>query len=222
MRWKKLRTAILAACMAGIAAAPAFADGYELDVSNLRWDTANGTAYWDGASDAVSYEVRLYMNGMPIADARTVSGTSCTFPGAMMGGSYTFQVRAVHDSTNKGEWESSEPWNISWADIGAMPEYSYYGNSSGGPGDPNASLSGSWVQDDIGWWYRNGDQTYPASRWQEIGGKWYYFNEYGYMVTGWVLSGGIWYYCGADGAMLTDTVTPDGYTVDGSGAWVQG
>ena len=127
-----------------------------------------------------------------------------------------------HDSTNKGEWESSEPWNISWADIGAMPEYSYYGNSSGGPGDPNASLSGSWVQDDIGWWYRNGDQTYPASRWQEIGGKWYYFNEYGYMVTGWVLSGGIWYYCGADGAMLTDTVTPDGYTVDGSGAWVQG
>ena len=101
-----------------------------------------------------------------------------------------------------------------------MPEYSYYGNSSGGPGGPNASLS-TWVQDGKGWWYRNSDQTYPASCWKEIGGKWYYFNEYGYMVTGWVLWNNLWYYCGADGAMLTNTVTPDGYTVGSDGVWIQ-
>ena len=221
MRCKKIRTAVLAAYIAGMAAFPAFAEGYNLDVTNLRWDESTGTAQWDAAGDATSYEVRLYMDGNPIADARTVSGTSCTFPGAMMGGNYTFQVRAVYDASNKGEWETSDVWNISWADIGAMPEYSYYGNSSGGPGDPNASLSSTWVQDDAGWWYRNPDQSYPASCWQQIDGKWYYFNEYGYMVTGWVLWNDIWYYCGADGAMLTDTVTPDGYTVGGDGAWIQ-
>ena len=180
----------------------------------------SGSASWIGAADASSYEVRHYMNGAPIADARTVDGTSCNFPGAMMSGSYTFQVRAVDEEGNRGEWETSEPWNISWADIGSMPEYSYYGNSSGGPGDPNAAAR--WVQNEKGWWYQNADQSYPASCWQQIDGKWYNFNEYGYMRTGWILWNDVWYYCGADGAMLADAMTPDGYTVGSDGAWVQG
>lgn len=42
--------------------------------------------------------------------------------------------------------------------------------------------------------------------WQQIDGRWYYFNE---------KSDG---FCGT---MLSNTTTPDGYTVDGSGAWIQ-
>lgn len=206
--------------MAAAVSFPGLAAENGLDVSNLTWDVDSGSASWTGAADASSYEVRLYMNGAPIADARTVYGTSCNFPGAMMSGSYTFQVRAVDEEGNRGEWETSEPWNISWADIGSMPEYSYYGNSSGGPGDPNAAAR--WVQNEKGWWYQNADQSYPASCWQQIGGKWYNFNEYGYMRTGWILWNDVWYYCGADGAMLTDAMTPDGYTVGSDGAWVQG
>lgn len=57
-----------------------------------------------------------------------------------------------------------------------------------------------WKQDAVGWWWDNGDGTYPVNQWMEINGKYYYF--------------------GADGYMLHDTVTPDNYTVDGSGAWV--
>ena len=220
MRWNHIRTWMLALGMAAAASFPGLAAENGLDVSNLTWDVDSGSASWTGAADASSYEVRLYMNGPPIADARTVYGTSCNFPGAMMSGSYTFQVRAVDEEGNRGEWETSEPWNISWADIGSMPEYSYYGNSSGGPGDPNAAAR--WVQNEKGWWYQNADQSYPASCWQQIGGKWYNFNEYGYMRTGWILWNDVWYYCGADGAMLTDAMTPDGYTVGSDGAWVQG
>ena len=37
---------------------------------------------------------------------------------------------------------------------------------------------------------------------------------------GWVKVDGKWYYLSENGAMLADTVTPDGYHVDASGAWI--
>lgn len=58
-----------------------------------------------------------------------------------------------------------------------------------------------WKQDAAGWWWDNGDGTYPVNQWKEIGGTYYYF--------------------GADGYMLHDTTTPDGYLVDASGAWIK-
>lgn len=58
----------------------------------------------------------------------------------------------------------------------------------------------SWRSDAIGWWYDNGDGTYPVNRWKDINGKSYYF--------------------GPDGYMLHDTKTPDGYTVGSDGALV--
>jgi glucan-binding YG repeat protein len=53
-----------------------------------------------------------------------------------------------------------------------------------------------------------------------INGKWYFFGDDGYMRTGWILWNGVYYYCGPDGAMFTNCYTPDGYYVDGNGAWV--
>ena len=42
------------------------------------------------------------------------------------------------------------------------------------------------------------------------------------MENAWILTDNQYYYCGQDRAMLTDTVTPDGYYVDGNGVWVSG
>ena len=67
------------------------------------------------------------------------------------------------------------------------------------------AYAGQWVQNSTGWWYDNGNGTWPANSWQWIDGnndgiaECYYFDMYGYM--------------------LANTTTPDGYTVDGNGAW---
>lgn len=90
---------------------------------------------------------------------------------------------------------------------------------------------GQWVQDSVGWWWKNPDGTYPAAKWLEINGKWYYFksdgyivtnswytvggtwyyfNESGHMMTGWIQLGGSWYYLADNGAMQTGLIEVNG------------
>lgn len=67
------------------------------------------------------------------------------------------------------------------------------------------AFAGEWKNDNIGWWWQNDNGTYPVNKWEWIDGnkdgiaECYYFNESGYM--------------------LANTVTPDNYTVNESGAW---
>lgn len=42
-----------------------------------------------------------------------------------------------------------------------------------------------WVRDNIGFWYRRADGSYPANKWCVINHHYYLFNRDGYMVTGW-------------------------------------
>lgn len=84
-------------------------------------------------------------------------------------------------------------------------------SSSGSTGTADISstprTSGSWILDAAGWWYDNGNGTWPANGWYWIDGnqdgvsECYYFNESGYI--------------------LLNTTTPDGYQVNGDGAWMQ-
>lgn len=59
--------------------------------------------------------------------------------------------------------------------------------------EPPKPVAG-WQKNDTGWWYSNGDGTYPKSCWKEISGKWYAFDERGYMREGWFKDGQTWYY----------------------------
>ncbi len=61
-----------------------------------------------------------------------------------------------------------------------------------------APSGGSWVNDSQGWTFINRDGTTPTNTWEVIDGKFYYFDESGHI--------------------LTDTTTPDGSTVDKTGA----
>lgn len=63
------------------------------------------------------------------------------------------------------------------------------------------NIAPTWKSDAKGWRLENADGTYLTN-------QWYQFN-------------GLWYYMGADGYMLTNTTTPDGYTVNADGVWVQ-
>ncbi len=70
-----------------------------------------------------------------------------------------------------------------------------------------AAFAGQWKQDAKGWWWDNGDGTYPVSTWQWIDvnndhvAECYYFDQ--------------------DGYLLTSTITPDGYAVNADGQWVE-
>jgi len=67
---------------------------------------------------------------------------------------------------------------------------------------------GQWIQSGGRWWYDNGDGSYKHSGWHWVDGNYdgtaecYYFDN-----EGWLLVNG---------------TTPDGYTVDANGAWVEG
>ena len=64
-----------------------------------------------------------------------------------------------------------------------------------------AGKPGSWRQAADGrWWFQCTDGTYPSNGWSMIDDIYYYFDS--------------------DGWMLANTITPDGYYVDASGAWV--
>ena len=61
------------------------------------------------------------------------------------------------------------------------------------------AMAADWKQNEIGYWYQEDNGSYPTNSWKWINGKCYYFDSNGYM--------------------LANTTTPDGYTVDATGAW---
>lgn len=71
-----------------------------------------------------------------------------------------------------------------------------------------SAFAGEWKQDSRGYWWDNGDGTFPKDEWVWIDGdgdgvaECYYFDKSGYL--------------------LTDTVTPDGSEVNEDGAWILG
>lgn len=69
------------------------------------------------------------------------------------------------------------------------------------------------------WYYLAPETGEMKTGWLFDGQSWYYLDESGAMKTGWIFTDGGWYYLEADGRLLLNTVTPDGYQVDGSGKW---
>lgn len=68
-----------------------------------------------------------------------------------------------------------------------------------------SAYAGNWVKNNTGWWYDNGNGTWPSSSWQWIDGN----------------SDGIaeCYYFDGSGYCMINTTTPDNYSVNDSGAW---
>lgn len=187
-----------------------------LGVDDLNWDEYSGKASWSPADTAEKYTVKLYRGSSLVTQVET-SATSYNFSseiGNRGKGNYTFKVRA-------SAWGAHGEWNVSDDLYVGDDELPRFGGGGGNPGG-NSSGKGAWLKDNNGWWYSRPDRSWPTSQWEFINNKWYYFNGSGYMVTGWVQTKGKWYYCDrSSGAMLTNTTTPDGYRVDGNGAWIR-
>ena len=77
----------------------------------------------------------------------------------------------------------------------------------------NKRLSGNtakWVHDNVGWWYRRADGSYPKSQWLLLD-CYYYFNDKGYALANeWLNYGGNWYWLKDDCRMATGWQYIDG------------
>jgi len=178
---------------------------------------SSGYAVWDEVRGAGSYELRLYRNGTGIgASLLSTTDTHYDFRSMMSRpGSYSVKVRPVNKlvSENKGEWVESAVLTLDQAMVNAIKN----GDAGGIP----VRITGDWIKDDTGWWYRHSNESYTRNNWEEIDGKWYFFGEDGYMQTGWIEWDGKLYYCSENnGAMLKSTTTPDGYLVGPDGTRV--
>ena len=89
----------------------------------------------------------------------------------------------------------------------------YYLNDSG-------AMQTGWVKDKGIWYYLNSSGVMQTG-WVKDKGMWYYLNQSGAMETGWFTVSGKWYYANESGALATNTITPDGYTVNADGEWVE-
>ncbi len=69
------------------------------------------------------------------------------------------------------------------------------------------AFGASWQQDSAGWRWQKDDGSYHTGGWQWLDG-----NQDGVSEC---------YYFDVNGYMLSNTTTPDGYQVNGSGAWVE-
>lgn len=172
---------------------------------NLEWD--NTYAMWEQVDGAKEYEVRLYRNKTQAASV-TTRETAYDFRDKITkGGDYSFRVRGISRYDGKAG---------SWSDYSDSNTFTNEGASD--------STSGTWIQNQTGWWYRYRNGDYLTDCWKYINHNWYYFNSDGYMLCGWQRIGGRWYYLEDSGAMLTGWRFINGrwYYLEGSGAMLTG
>lgn len=161
-------------------------------------------------------------------------------------GVFVFAQLAEHTTTsgNNGNSGSSGGSSGGRASGGGSSAYTWKQNETGWwleakdgsyPKSAWKAVNGSWYYfDGAGymttgwqlvegkWYYMQPSGAMLASGWVSHNGKWYFLNQDGSMAAGWVKWNDGWYYLAPDsGEMLADTVTPDGYRVDGAGIWIQ-
>ena len=104
----------------------------------------------------------------------------------------------------------------------------------------SGKAASGWRKIDNVWYYFDPDTTQMRTDWQQIGGKWYFLRSWGGLLTGWKQEGPAWYYLTENGVttgwkqvgnawyyfydsgvMAANATTPDGHTVNASGARVK-
>lgn len=182
----------------------------------------------DGISKGAVTSYDLVVEGRHTIEATYVKKTSSG--GGSSGGSSS--GGSSHTSTSKkttaaipetpGTWQQDQNgWRMTAGDGSAYTNTWVYKNSQ---------------------WYWIGSEGYMLQGWNLINGKWFYLTPTtGEMKVGWILDNGIWYfsddsgvrqngwiqnvgrwyYLDEEGKLIVNGTTPDGYTVDGTGAWIE-
>ena len=76
-----------------------------------------------------------------------------------------------------------------------------------------------WIQDKEQWYYLSNDGSMKTG-WLKKANDWYFYKEDGSRAAGWIKDKDKWYFLKENGQLLVNGKTPEGYTVDSSGAWL--
>ena len=129
-------------------------------------------------------------------------------------------------TSNGSSFDNDSSNNSSSGNGSSDNEYSENSSSSGtssgkssGSTPKKELVTGTWKQDETGWWYQYPGGTYEAGRyetdsqgrtveyvsWKKIQNVWRAFGADGYLKEGWVfdVSDGHWYFTDVDAGMLT-------------------
>lgn len=211
---------------------------------NPTWGT-HGDGSWEPVDMAKCYQARLVRDGRPVnTTAIETTDTTCDFTSLITRpGTYTFKVRAVNrfNAASYSDWAESRKFTIDEATLAALkgtgsaggsetpaaPGQSAAADSASSAGQPNTP--GQWSNENDTWYWKTPDGTNAQLQWIYVDGSWYYVGADGQMATGWnwiSSADGILrcYYFnpvsdGTQGRMYASGSTPDGYSVDGNGAW---
>lgn len=180
----------------------------ELEVPEiLDWDGRHAT--WETVDDADKYEVKLYRNNSSVTTITTSNESYNFYPYMSKAGDYSYKVRAISNSDGeKSDWsDESDDYYMNSSNV-------YTGTPPSNNGGSSTNVSGGWVQDQIGWTYRQ-NGTPLTNQWLNVDNNWFYLAANGYMMTGWIYVDNNWFYLnpvsdGTRGAMKTGWQAIDG------------
>jgi len=195
---------------------------YDIDVDGNVWVVADGKIYQykDGGDMTKMYAVDSALDSISVYDENSI------FTWEANGDIYTTvnegkDVTPTTPVTAKTGWDqlADGTWNFydatgtkvvnNWANVGGVW---YYLKADG-------VMATGWQQVGSTWYYLASSGA-MATGWVNDNGTWYFLQASGAMKTGWLNDNGTWYYLYASGNMAANTVI-DGYTLNGSGAWVK-
>lgn len=104
---------------------------------------------------------------------------------------------------------------------------------------PSGEMKTGWVKDNETWYYMDStgimkigeievaghhyyleDSGAMKQGWLKKANDWYFYKEDGSRAVGWIKDKDKWYFLKENGQLLVNGKTPEGYTVDSSGAWL--
>ena len=201
-----------------------YEEGYwdtALEIENAEWNEDCGIASWDEVDEATSYEVKAYRGNTALTSVVKTTDTEYNFSQYFTKkGDYTFKVRAVYNTKNKGAWCESDELSVDADEAEDIKDSGAgYTTSSGnvttttGPSTsttasslPSYVVKGTWGTSNGKWTFKDSNGVAYKNKWAAVynpyantaAGQqafdWFYFDGNGYMVTGWVLDSGRYYY----------------------------
>lgn len=214
---------ILAMALSLFAAIPAFAAAEkDYTIGDAWWDLTSDNkalAKWDKAESPTSYKIKLMKGSKEVQKYTTAGGGVHDYTSTIINkgtGIYTFYIYPAKGGvemeiqSDELEVDSETLSFLKKAQKAAKEQQAYEAASDG------------WHQGAFGiWTYGKGNHTLAKNEWLDINGQTYHFDSKGYMQQGWQQIGGVWYYFDpVNGNLYRNCVTPDGYTVNAAGVWV--